>query len=168
LSDCWIHILLKHKEKRFKTLCNLNHINFKITCHCSNNKLLFSIVCLVGRCNYSIHNHWQPLLHYIHTYCKVHWFDWFLFELNSIKLLKHKLKFLLNLWSFVLYFKELLALLYHSSHIAHIILWLSACLNSRLKSKQLLLQLLFIQNLFVRLLQSFKLWTTLILNLWLW
>lgn len=158
---------MKHTRKHFKTSHNLNHINFKIICHYSNNKLLFSKVYLASHHNYSKRNLSYRLIHYRLACCKVCLSGPVLFELNSIKLLKHILKFLLNLWMIVAYFKEPLALLYHSSHIFHIILWLSVYLLKFKKSKQLLLQLLFIQNSIVRLLRPFTVQTMLILNLWL-
>lgn len=156
-----------HKEKHFKTSHNLNHINFKIICHCSNNKLLCSKVYLVGHHSCSIRNLSYRLLHYRLVYCKVCLSGRVLSELNSTKLLKHILKFLLNLWKIVVCFTSLLAKLCHSSHIFHIISSKSEYLLKFKKSKQLLLQLLFILHSTVLLLRPFTAWTMLILNFWL-
>lgn len=167
MSDFQIHILLKHKEKYFKTLCNLNHINFKIICHYNNNKLLFAKVYLASHHNYSKHNCSFQLIHHRFLYCKVCLYFQVCFEFNSILILKYKQKFLLTLWMIVVYLKELLAKPYHLEHIYQIILWLSVCQCWLLKYKQLLFLLLFILNSTVQLLRPFITWKDFILNLWL-
>lgn len=175
LSDCWIDRFYLHKENSFNihqlfhySQSNLNHFNLKRYSFYINNFLQVCHRVLLA----SHHNKNQSNSPYqVHcselVYCKDNSLDSILFELNSTMLLKHILKFWLNLWNFVAYFKELLAKLYHQSHNFHIISWLSACFNWLHLSKQLLLQLLFIQHSAVRLLQSFITWTILILNLWL-
>lgn len=147
---------------------SLNHINFKKLNIWINSFLQVCHIIFIAR----NHNKNQarlsiPLIDYTQMYCKDNSLATILSELNSTMLLKHILKFWLNLWNFVAYFKELLAKLYHQSHNFHIISWLSACFNWLHLSKRLLLQLLFIQHSAVRLSQSFITWTILILNLWL-
>ena len=175
LSDCWIDILYSHKENSFNihqlfhySQSNLNRFNFRIyNIYISNLKQVCHIIFIARNHNKNQARLSILLIDYTQKYCKDNSLATILSELNSTMLLKHILKFWLNLWNFVAYFKELLAKLYHQSHNFHIISWLSACFNWLHLSKQLLLQLLFIQHSTVRLLQSFITWTILILNLWL-
>ena len=175
LSDCWIDRFYLHKENSFSIhqlfhclQSNLNRFNLKRYSFYINNFLqVYHTVLLASHHNKNRNNLSYQVRHSKLVYCKGSSLVAILFELNSTMLLKHILKFLLNLWMIVVYFKELLAKLYHLEHIFHIISSKSVCFNWFTKSKQLLFLLLFNLHSTVRLLQSFIVWTNFILNLWL-